>query len=52
MTYNLCKKIIENKTYISIEDMEKKLDVFYANNRLTSEEYEELRGLLFEEGEV
>jgi len=42
MTYKLCKQIITNKTYISKEDMQLKLDVFFANNRITQEEYEEL----------
>lgn len=42
MTYKLCKQIITNKTYISKDDMQLKLDVFFANNRITQEEYEEL----------
>jgi len=42
MIYKLCKQIITNKTYISKEDMQLKLDVFFANNRITQEEYEEL----------
>lgn len=46
MTYKLCKQIITNKTYISKEDMQLKLDVFFANNRITQEEYEELTNLL------
>lgn len=46
MTYNLCKRLIENKTYISKEDMLIKLDVFLLNNRLTQTEYEELVQLL------
>lgn len=37
--YQLCKKLIElGKT----EGLLQKLDVYYANNRLTGEEYSEL----------
>jgi hypothetical protein len=46
MTYTYCKKIIENKTYTSKEDMQMKLDVFLLNNRITQEQYNELTGLL------
>lgn len=46
MTYKLCKQIIINKTYISREDMQLKLDVFFANNRINENEYEELTNLL------
>lgn len=46
MTYNLCKRLIENKTYQSKEDIQLKLDVFLLNNRLTPQEYEELVQLL------
>lgn len=46
MTYKLCKQIITNKTYISKEDMQLKLDVFFANNRITQAEYEELTNQL------
>lgn len=49
MTYKLCKQIITNKTYISKEDMQLKLDVFYANNRINQEEYEELADQLAEQ---
>lgn len=46
MTYRLCKQIIVNKTYASKEDMQIKLDVFFANNRINGDEYEELTNLL------
>lgn len=46
MTYKLCKQIIQNKTYMSVEDMQLKLDVFFANNRINENEYEELTNLL------
>jgi hypothetical protein len=46
MTYIFCKKVIENKTYTTKEDMQIKLDVFLLNNRITQEQYNELTGLL------
>ncbi len=46
MTYTMCKKVIENKTYSSKEDMRQKLDVFLLNNRITEAEYTELTALL------
>lgn len=45
-TYTLCKSIITKKTYVSKEDMQFKLDVFFANNRLNQAEYTELTELL------
>ena len=46
MTYIYCKKIIENKTYGTVEDMQLKLDVFLLNNRITQENYNELTAML------
>lgn len=46
MTYIFCKKIIQNGTYGTKEEMQLKFDVFFLNNRLTQEEYEELTNLL------
>jgi hypothetical protein len=46
MTYSYCKKIIQNKTYSSKEDMMDKLDVFLLNSRITETEYNELTALL------
>lgn len=46
MTYAYCKKVIENKTYGTTEDMQIKLDVFLLNNRITQEQYNELTGML------
>lgn len=46
MTYKLCKTIITNKTYDSKESMQEKLDVFFAANRITAAQYEELTNLL------
>lgn len=45
-TYTLCKKVIENKTYGTKEEMLLKLDVFLLNNRIAQEQYNELIDLL------
>ena len=45
MTYNLCKKLIQNGNYVK-EDMLLKLDVFLLNNRITQTEYNELIELI------
>ena len=42
-TYTLCVKLIRiGKT----DGLEEKLDVYFANNRITAEEYEELMDML------
>ncbi|MFJ8259023.1 hypothetical protein ACIQ4Z_17525 [Peribacillus asahii] len=46
MTYTYSKKVIENGTYGTKEEMLVKLDVFLLNNRITQEQYNELVGLL------
>ncbi|MBC2721847.1 hypothetical protein [Desulfosporosinus sp.] len=46
MTYIYCKKVIQNGTYGTEEDMMIKLDVFLLNNRITQDQYNELVGLL------
>lgn len=54
MTYKNCKKVIENnKKKLGAEeyeafkvDMITKLDVFFLNNRITKDEYNELIGLM------
>lgn len=46
MTYVLCKQKIERGQYESKEKMQEMLDVFYAGERLTAEEYQELTALL------
>ncbi|WP_169818515.1 hypothetical protein [Domibacillus iocasae] len=46
MTYTYCKKVIENGTYGTKEEMTIKLDVFLLNNRITQEQYNELVSLL------
>lgn len=44
--YTLLKKRIERKTYATKEDMQYMLDLYFYNNRTTSEQYEELSELL------
>lgn len=46
MTYNLCKKVIQAKTYGTVEEMTEKLDVFLLNKRITADQYNELIALL------
>ncbi len=45
-TYTLCKKVIENGAYDSEEDMLLKLDIFFLNDRINQQEYNELSGML------
>ena len=46
MTYTYCKKVIQNGTYGTKEDMMVKLDVFLLNNRINQDQYNELAGML------
>jgi hypothetical protein len=46
LTYRLCKSKIDKKQYESKEKMQEMLDVFYAGERITTEEYQELTALL------
>lgn len=49
MTYNTCKKVIENqkaKGTLNKQDMLNKLDVFLLAGRLTEEEYNDLVRLM------
>lgn len=45
MVYKLMKRIIEKGSY-DATDMQTKLDVYLAFNRITQEEYEELCGMI------
>lgn len=45
MIYKLCKRMIEQKNYDK-EEMQNKLDVFFLGNRITEQEYSELKGML------
>lgn len=38
--------MINRKSYVSKDDIQLKLDVFFAANRITQSEYEELTDLL------
>lgn len=42
-TYNLCLILIKGN---KIEDLADKIDVYFANNRITKEEYSELMTML------
>lgn len=46
--YNIMKRLIEKKFYKTAEEAQNKLDVFYACNRLTDEQYTELTTLIEE----
>lgn len=46
--YKSMKTLITRKFYKTAEAAQKKLDVFYAVNRLTDEEYQELTALVVE----
>ena len=44
--YNSMKRLIIRKFYKTADDAQNKLDVFYAVNRLTDEQYTELTELV------
>lgn len=46
--FNVMKKLIEKKFYNNAEEASNKVDVFYACNKLTDEEYAELVALIAE----
>lgn len=46
LTYRACKSQIERKSYISKEDMQQKLDIFFIGQRISQEQYTELTDLL------
>lgn len=45
MLYKVLKRSIERRGYVAAE-MQEKLDVFYAGNRITTAQYNELTTLL------
>lgn len=45
MIYTLCKKVIESGNY-EYQSMLNKLDVYLLGNRITPEQYTELKGLM------
>ncbi|MDI0267237.1 hypothetical protein ABRY17_15785 [Clostridioides difficile] len=50
--YNILKRMIEQKNFDTKEELQTKLDVFYAMNRIKESEYTELTTLLNKEGTV
>lgn len=44
--YNSMKRLISRKFYKTADEAQNKLDVFYAVNRLTDEQYTELTELV------
>jgi len=46
--FNAMKKLIQKRFYKTFEEAQNKIDVFYAVNRLTDEEYSELAALILE----
>ncbi|NJI80627.1 hypothetical protein GSQ54_09205 [Clostridioides difficile] len=50
--YNILKRMIEQNNFDTKEELQTKLDVFYAMNRIKESEYTELTTLLNEEGTV
>ena len=44
--YTSMKKLILKKYYRTAEDVQEKLDIFFAKNRLTAAQYEELTDLV------
>ena len=48
LTYKNCKKLIQNGRY-EYEDMMMKLDVFLLADRITPEQYKELKELMTQE---
>lgn len=44
--YKMMKKLIEKKFYNTSDEAQNKLDVFFACNRLTNDEYSELAMLV------
>jgi hypothetical protein len=45
MIYTLCKKVIESGNY-EYQSMLTKLDVYLLGNRITVEQYNELKGMM------
>lgn len=45
-TYTLCLSMINRKSYKSKEDMQFKLDVFFAGDRIDESQYNELTAMV------
>lgn len=46
--YSAMKKLIEKKFYVTAEEAQEKLDIFFAVNRINAEQYAELTALIGE----
>lgn len=46
MLYKVLKGIIEGGRYTTKEEFQEKLDIFFAGDRITKEQYDELTELL------
>lgn len=46
LTYKLCKNKIEKSMYQTQEEMQTMLDIFFAGERVTGTEYQELTEIL------
>ena len=46
--YSVMKKLIEKKFYNNADEASNKVDVFYACNKLSDEEYAELTAMIVE----
>lgn len=46
ITYRLCKNKIEKDMYNTQEELQQMLDIFFAGDRISLQEYEELSSLL------
>lgn len=46
--YNSMRKLILKKFYKTMQEAQDKIDVFFAVNRLTAEQYAELSALILE----
>ena len=46
--YETMKRLIERRFYATAEEAQEKIDVFFAVNRLTAEQYAELSALIEE----
>lgn len=52
ITYKLCKNKIEKNMYETQEEMQVMLDVFFAGERISADQYQELTNLLTSKHQV
>lgn len=46
MLFKILKRTIERGNYSSVQDMQEKLSILFANDQITASQYEELLDLL------